>query len=303
MSATVQPSAPPPDPYDPNIVLQGQKGVQEEIAAASSSDASSTSTTFKPVKVSLKAADGTEEVLDLTLDVLSPAEIKNIISELVHSNVITQAAGEEVLGQIFSPSGDPVIPAPKDKYEGMAVNDGNEWFNANPLVAMSVAFAAMWKTGQLQKILEKNIELKERQISFSMSQESAKLQIELGDLKAQEHMYRALAIGVTAAASAGAALAMPRAAENLKGASQMAFMKMLEGAGQAMSELISSTYAPLQAAVEALKTVKDSIIQQLNSFADNAQQASKENQDLINELMNKFSELEQKLKDAFTTRA
>jgi len=52
-----------------------------------------------------------------------------------------------------------------------------------------------------------------------------------------------------------------------------------------------------------LKTIKDSIIQQLNSFADNAAQASKENQDFMDKIKDAFDQMEQKLKDAFTPRA
>lgn len=282
--------------YNPNLVHAQKTQMEGVIGKGEQAHA------FGTIQIATQKATGQEEITDLSLDTLSPAEIKNIIAGLVKSNVITEAKANEISGQIFRTADNPTIPDSPEEYHGVTQNVGNQWFNSNPLVAMSVAFAAMWKTGQMQKLMEKDIELKERGLSFSMAQDSAKLQIDLGKLKQEEHMFRAMAIGITAVASAGAAFAMP-AAGGMKGASMIGTMEIFKGLGNAATELVSGTYAPLQAAVEAAKTLKDAIMQQMNSFADNSQQASKEQQDLINQLMEKYAEIQQRLKDAFTPRA
>jgi len=166
--------------FDPNLA---SKGVANQLA---NTDSVGNPFNMGTIHIKTKNAEGKEEVTDLSLDVLSPAEIKNVISELVKANALTKSKGEEIVGQTFSQANNPTIPVSAEEQTGTHTMVANKWFDSNPLVAMSVAFAAMWKTGQMQKILEKNIELKEKQISFSMSQDSAKLQIELGDLRAQD---------------------------------------------------------------------------------------------------------------------
>ena len=178
------------------------------------------------------------------------------------------------------------------------LQQANIFFNATSLTALTIALVLVALAMQKQKLTDKQEELELNGITYKMAVESAQLTIQLGHLEQWEHIWKGVAIVAAGVATGMAARYLPMAAQ-AGGANQIMFWEMTKSLANAASEFVSAAYAVPKATLQALKQVKDQVIQLLMSAKESSAALAKEDQDNFDRLIQSIDDMIQKLKRAY----
>lgn len=177
-----------------------------------------------------------------------------------------------------------------------SLQDVNIFLNSTSLTLLTAALELLALSIQKQKLIDKQNELKLNDLSYKTTLESAALTIQLGQLEQQEHLWKGVAIMAAGIASGGAAFMLPRSGNSTAAASTLVLFEISRGIANAASEFVSAGYAVPKATLQALKQIKDQVIQLLSANRESSAQLAKEDQDSLDRLIQSISDMIQKLK-------
>jgi hypothetical protein len=231
---------------------------------------------------------------------LSQDSIAMVDASISQNIKFVRENGNLYIDILISNPGSPQLAPPKLESDSTTEDiTPNTWFNGSSLVALGDAFAAMYKALQKQKRLDKMIELNLANISYQMSEDSAKLRIDLGKIEQMEHIMGAITTALVGSASAAISFKLPRANEpGMGGAGGITLMELAKGSFQALGEAVKAFFAMPKATAEAAKIIKDAANQLILANKESAAQAAKEGQDELNRVLQQLSDIIQRYKEA-----
>ncbi len=267
-----------PDGYNANVAPDGSN-VNKELPMSNTERVLKT----KSGEISINQDSIAQAEVNQSPNIRFVRENGNVYIDLLVSNPSSPQLSPPKLGA--SSTTDDVTP--------------NTWFNGSPIVALWDAFAAMYLALQKQKRLDKMIELNLANVSYQMSEDSAKLRIDLGKIEQMEHIMGAVTTALVGVASAAISWRMPHATEKGGwGAGGIATMELAKGTFQSMGEAVKAFFAMPKATTEAAKIIKDAANQLILANKESAAQAAKEGQDELNRVLQQLSDIIQRYKDA-----
>lgn len=172
---------------------------------------------------------------------------------------------------------------------------GNAWLAGNAYVEFVTNFFEMQKMLMQIKALEKRIELQSQDMFMELAQNEATSIVALGEMKMQEHILKAVMIGVATLGACIAAGAGPTGTGAV-------FGEGIKGLGNMSSELVSAAYAVPEAQLEARKVMLAAYKDIMKQMMESAAQSFQDNSKQIDDLIQRLDTMRAKLQEAFNLR-
>lgn len=219
------------------------------------------------------------------------------LSTASNPNAIT-INGEVIFQSSPTNPGTPELSPPLTPVNVSSIQELNAFFNSAGLTTLVIALELMALSMQKQKIIDKQTELKLADLTYKMTEASAELTLQLGKLEQMEHIWKGVTILAAGFATGMAARYLP-SSNMTAGANKIAFFEMFKSVSNAASEFVSAGYSVPKATLQALKQIKDQVIQLLMANKDSSAAASKELQEYFDRLAAAMGDLIQKQTRAF----